>query len=58
MLIKIVLGIVIYLILVVITCIFLKGATKLANEMEEKEEIERVIEELKKNKEKGRTEMS
>ncbi len=58
MLIKIVLGIAIYLILVVFICIFLKGATKLANEIEEKEEIERIIEKLKKNKEKGRTEMS
>ncbi len=58
MLIKIVLGIAIYLILVVFICIFLKGATMLANDIEEKEEIERIIEELKKNKEKGRTEMS
>ncbi len=48
MLIKILLGIAIYLILVGVICIFLKGATMLANDIEEKEEIERSIRELKK----------
>ncbi len=47
MIIKIIIGIVAYLMLLVVFCLFLKGATKLGNEYDEQMENEMLIEKLK-----------
>lgn len=43
---KILFGIIIYIALVVVCCIFFKGATRLGNAYDEKMEAERIIKEL------------
>lgn len=44
--IKIFIGVLVYVGLLVLMCIFFKGATKLGNEYDEKMEVEKVLKEL------------
>lgn len=48
MILKILIGIVIYILILALICIFLKGATKNEREFEERQEYERIMKELEK----------
>jgi uncharacterized membrane protein len=52
MIIKILIGMVIYFLVVALFCIFLKGATKTANEFEERQEALRFLKEHNMNEQK------
>ena len=43
MVIKIIIGIVVYILILFFICIFLKGATKIGNEFEQRKEAERIL---------------
>ena len=48
MILKIIIGIVVYILILALICIFLKGATKNEREFEERQEYERIMKELEK----------
>lgn len=48
MILKILIGIVVYILILALICIFLKGATKNEREFEERQEYERIMKELEK----------
>lgn len=43
MVIKIIIGIVVYILILFFICIFFKGATKIGNEFEQRKEAERIL---------------
>ena len=49
MIIKILIGIVIYFILLIGICLFFKGATKVEKEYQERKEREKILEKIQKN---------
>ena len=51
MILKIIIGIVVYILILALICIFLKGATKNEMEFEERQECERIMKELEKEEE-------
>ena len=50
MILKIIIGIVVYILILALICIFLKGATKNEREFEERQEYERIMKELEKKR--------
>ena len=50
MILKIIIGIVVYILILALICIFLKGATKNEREFEERQEYERIMKKLEKKR--------
>ncbi len=50
MIIKIIIGIIIYIIFLAFACVFFKGATMLGNEFDEKRKVEEILKKVDKKK--------